>query len=252
MTRTEATGGCIRLVSGKTLVDYDMGGGRLLVGHAVPEIEAARRTTGRPVREPFGEYVHVLARTVADAGGVVAAAGAAVGGNPVVSDESVLFGRADPPADWDLRLVGPAAAAGEDFAAVLARDPALLEAMERPPPPAPAAVAVAEVVVRMAGPLVVHQLAGRAERLAFGIAEVAAGAGLRVEAVQPGGWFELVFAAADRDRGVPSRFAAEMRSRGFLVPAEGPWWPCLAHDYFMIERTVDAAAAAMAAAAQGP
>lgn len=241
-------GGFIQLASGKVLVDYDMDGGRVLVGHRSPEIEAVRLTTTRPMREPFDEYAHVLARSVEDAEAVVASVRAAHGPGLVVSDESVHFGRVEPPGDWDLRLVGRAAAAGADFAAVLARDRSLLEAIDPPAPPEPAAVAVAEAVVRLAGPLVVHQLAGRSERLAFGIAEVAAGAGIRVDPVQPGGWFELRFEAGDRDRGVPERFAAEMRSRGFLVPAEGPWWPCLAHDYFTIERTVDAAAAAMAAA----
>ncbi|MBX7159888.1 MAG: hypothetical protein K1X95_06305 [Acidimicrobiia bacterium] len=241
-------GGRVRLPSGKTLVDYDMDGGRVLVGRGDPEIDAARLIDGPVPREPFTAVAHLLGRDVGEVTAIAAAVSDAHGGLNV-SDESVLFGRVTPPAGWDLRVIGPSAAAGAEFAALLAREPALLAGVERPDPPEPAAVAAAEVVLRLAGPLVVHQLSGRAERLAFGIAEVAAGAGLHVEAVQPGGWLELGFTEADRARGVPARFQAEMRSRGFLVPAAGPWWPCLAHDYFTIEHTVDAAAAAMAVAA---
>lgn len=244
-----AAGARLRFASGKQVVDYGMDGGRILLGRAVAGIEAARAVRGEAVRDPFDGEAHLLACTLEAVQAVVDEMRRVRGGDLVVSDEGELFGRVDPAPGWDVRLVGPAAAAGMDFAAVLSRDPALLDGITRPAPPEPAAVAVAEVVVRLAGPLVVHQLSGRSERLAFGIAEVAVGAGLDVEPHQPGGWFELRFAAAEVAAGVPERFRVEMLKRGFLVPEAGPWWPSLAHDYYMIEQTVDCAAAAMAAAA---
>lgn len=249
LDRAGVQGARIFLASGKTLVDYDMDGGRVIVGRGDTEVEAARSGRGDVVREPFGGDARLLTRSVEDARAVVEAVRLDEGPGTVVSDESVLFGRIAPPPGWDLRLVGPAAAAGMDFAAVIAHDGGLLEGIEAPAPPTPAAVAVAEVVVRLAGPLIVHQLSGRAERLAHGIAEVAAGAGVEVEPEQPGGWFELHFAPGATHAGVPGRFRDEMLKRGFLVPEAGPWWPSLAHDYYMIEQTVDCAAAAMAVAA---
>lgn len=250
LDRTGARGARIPLKSGKALVDYDMDRGRVIVGHGEPEIEAARAGRDHGGGEPFEHDVRLLASSLEDAAAIVDAVRREKGAQIVVSDESVLFGRVDPAPGWDLRLVGPAAAAGMDFAAVIARDGVLLEGIQGPRPPAPAAVAVAEVVLRLCGPLVVHQLSGRAGRLARGIAEVAAGVGLDVEADQPGGWFELRFTAAAAEAGVPVRFRDEMLARGYLVPAAGPWWPCLAHDYYTIEQTVDCAAAAMAAAAR--
>lgn len=245
-----ASGACVHLECGKTLVDYEMGGGTLLAGHAHPEVVAdvAAAAAGLEVPDPF-DGPHLLAASVGDATGALREIRQTHTGDLVVSDELLHYGRIEPAPGWDIRLIGPAAAAGLAFAAVITRDATLLDAVAPVPRPAPEAVAAAGAVMRVAGPLVVAQLAGRAERLAFGVAEVGVAAGLEVVAEQPGGWFELHFGAAEAGAGVPARFSAEMRDRGFLVPATGPWWPSLAHDYFTIEHTVDAAAAAMALAA---
>lgn len=247
--RVSAFGACIHLEGGKTLVDYVMDGGSLLAGHAHPDISADVGATqgGLEPRDPY-DGPHVLAASVEDAREVVRNL-EQVHPGLVVSDEAVHYGRVDPVAGWDVRVIGPAAAAGMAFAAVVVRDGALLDGVALPQRPAPEAVAAAGAVGRVVGPLVVAQLSGRSERLAFGVVEVGVAAGLEVRAEQPGGWLELLFGDEEAHAGVPATFSAEMRARGFLVPETGPWWPSLAHDYFMIEHTVDAAAAAMAVAA---
>lgn len=244
------SGACVRLESGKTLVDYLMGSGALLAGHDHPDIAAEVSATreGLLPRDPF-DGPHVLTASLDDAFGFAREVQRVHDEVLVVSDESVHYGRIAPVDGWDIRVIGPAAAAGMAFAAVLVRDVALLDGAEVPPGPAPEAVAAAAALARLLGPLVVAQLSGRSERLAFGIVEVGVASGLDVTAEQPGGWFELRFGEDERGMGVAGRFSAEMRDRGFLVPDAGPWWPSLAHDYYMIEHTIDAAAAAMAVAA---
>lgn len=169
-------------------------------------------------------------------------------GGLVAVDATSTWNRVDLPAtSWDLSIVGDSAACGLPFGAVRARDGALLARCGAPDAhhgPLAAAAALAPLL----GGLTAVQLTGRAERLALGICEVAAGAGLAVDAWRPGGMFRLRFDADAAAAGVPHRFAAEMAKRHFLVPVDGTWWPSLAHDFFDVESTVDAAAAAMAAA----
>jgi len=178
---------------------------------------------------------------------------ARLSGAAVILDETRWWRRLDPPPDheWDLRVLGDSAAAGLPFGAVLAKTAEMFEGHdERGSEASHVAVAAAGALGGMLGRLTTVQLAGRAERLAFGVCEVAAGAGIAVTANRAGGALRLLFDTAAEAAGIPARFAAEMADRGYLVPARGIWWPSLAHDFYEIEQTVDAAAAAMAEAAR--
>ena len=66
-------GGRVRLPSGKTLVDYDMDGGRVLVGRGDPEIDAASLIDGPVPREPFTAVAHLLGRDVGEVTAIAAA-----------------------------------------------------------------------------------------------------------------------------------------------------------------------------------
>ncbi len=91
----------------------------------------------------------------------------------------------------------------------------------------------------------VAQTTGRAERLAHGINEIAVASGVDVRVVQIGGLFRIHFRSDRTERA----FVEAMSVRHVIAPTGAPWLVAPAHDYFDIEATIDAAAAAMAIAA---
>ncbi len=258
-----ATGCELHYADGTRVVDYLMDGGLHLAGYSPPAVvravESVPAGSARDGEPPGAGAIGFgwPCRTYADADVALAAAEKHVGTAACEPFDSELvdagifesevvdmrrgWGRVDPGHAWRLVVLGASAAAGHDFGAVLARDATDLP--EAGAPTSPKALAAAAAVNDLAGGVAVAQTSGRAERLAYGLAELAQASGVRVRPVQPGGMFRLVF----DDSREAERFAAEMFARGIRVPADGIWWPSFAHDYFTIESTVDAAAAAFVA-----
>jgi glutamate-1-semialdehyde 2,1-aminomutase len=124
----------------------------------------------------------------------------------------------------------------------------------------PLATAAGLAVLELLDDAAYTQLAGRAAELAAGLAQVIAEAGLPVSVPVVGPLLGLFFTATPptdfvsskaSDAGAYARFFHEMLDRGVALPPS-PFealFPSLAHDKNELERTVDLAAAAAAAAA---
>ena len=239
-------GAHIRLASGRRAIDFDMDGGRVVAGHAHPDVAAAVAAavlTGRPrspgpVPAPAATGLRGL--LVGDLAAARHMAGRLALAGSRVADMATTWWRTDPPADADFVVVGDLITAGLPGGAVLWTGEAPpADLLAAAPPPHPIAAAAAEALARAVGEMPVVQLTGRAAGLAAGLREVAPG----LEATTDGGTVEIRCPTPEIRKG----FAREMLARGVLVPESGPWYPSLAHDFYDVEVTIDHAAAAWAA-----